>query len=84
MAEGSQIWHDLWRGGASIPADLKAIRLRAPSRAVAQCSADEEGGDSCCDDGASVASSSARSGTSSVSRGSSEEAVGEVVETAMI
>ncbi|KAG3110267.1 hypothetical protein PI125_g10179 [Phytophthora idaei] len=27
----SQIWHDLWRGGSSIPPDLKTIRVRAPT-----------------------------------------------------
>ncbi|ETP03815.1 hypothetical protein F441_19293 [Phytophthora nicotianae CJ01A1] len=54
----SQIWHDLWRGGVNIPPGLKAIRLRAPSIADAQLPDGGLEGDSCCEDGSSVASSS--------------------------
>lgn len=80
----SQIWHDLWRGGATIPPGLKAIRLRAPTRAGAQRIDDELEGDSCCDDGSSVGSGNSRSTASATNAGRSAENICEVVQTAVI
>ncbi|ETP27685.1 hypothetical protein F442_23038 [Phytophthora nicotianae P10297] len=51
----SQIWHELWGGGANIPPGLKSIRLRAPVDQGAQAS---DG-----DDDVSSVSSGARSGS---------------------
>lgn len=51
----SQIWHELWGGGANIPPGLKTIRLRAPAGQGAQAS-DR-------DDNVPNDSSSARSGS---------------------
>lgn len=68
----SQIWHDLWRCGASIPPGLKTIRLRAPSRAGPQRSGSVgEANDS--DEGSSVASASVGKSNSASSSASDVE-----------